>query len=333
MIVAGVAGGVRLAVAFLFSLLVLLPVHAVAQETMPLDAAERERLGGSFLELPDGWVHYQVSGEENPDTVVLVHGFSVPSFVWRGVLPYLLNAGLRVVVYDNYGRGFSDRPGPPYDLGLFDRQLDGVINGLTAEGARVGLVGYSMGGAIVTEYAARRPERVAAVALIAPAGYPVGLPLAARLTRLPLVGEWLFAVLAPRVLSSRVEQMAALPGAPRDFVERYNGQLRYPGYVEALGSTLVEYPLSDMRERYRLLGASALPVMAVWGDSDKVVPYSSSKFLAEDVPGLELNTIEGGAHAITFTRPQVVGPQLAAFFGRVRAGFSGLQTRSQTPKR
>ena len=314
MVVAGVAGVARLVAAFLFSLLVLLPAQAVADENVPLDVAERERLGGSFLELPDGWVHYQVSGEENADTVILVHGFSVPSFVWRGVLPYLLNAGLRVVAYDNYGRGFSDRPGPPYDLELFDRQLDGVINGLTAEGARVGLVGYSMGGAIVTEYAARRPGRVAAVVLIAPAGYPVGLPLAARLTRLPLVGEWLFAQFAPRVLSSRVEEMAALAGAPRDFVELYNQQLRYPGYVEALGSTLVEYPLSDMRERFLVLGASALPVMAVWGDSDKVVPYSSSKLLAEDVPGLELNTIEGGAHAITFTRPHVVGPHLASFF-------------------
>jgi len=303
-----------LVAAFLFSLLVLLPAQAVADETVPLDAAERERLGGSFLELPDGWVHYQVSGEENADTVILVHGFSVPSFVWRGVLPYLLDAGLRVVVYDNYGRGFSDRPGPPYNIELFDRQLDGVINGLTAESARVALVGYSMGGAIVTEYAARRPERVAALALIAPAGYPVGLPLAARLTRLPLVGEWLFSVFAPRVLSSRVEQMAALPGAPRDFVERYNEQLRYPGYVEALASTLVEYPLSDLRDSYRALGASGLPVMALWGDSDKVVPYSSSKLLAEDLPGLELNTIEGGAHAITFTRPHVVGPHLVSFF-------------------
>ena len=150
--------------------------------------------------------------------------------------------------------------------------------------------------------------------LIAPAGYPVGLPLAARLTRLPLVGEWLFSVFAPRVLSSRVEQMAALPGAPRDFVERYNEQLRYPGYVEALASTLVEYPLSDLRDSYRALGASGLPVMALWGDSDKVVPYSSSKLLAEDLPGLELNTIEGGAHAITFTRPHVVGPHLVSFF-------------------
>ena len=51
MVVAGVAGVARLVAAFLFSLLVLLPAQTVADETVPLDVAERERLEPASKEL------------------------------------------------------------------------------------------------------------------------------------------------------------------------------------------------------------------------------------------------------------------------------------------
>jgi hypothetical protein len=55
--------------------------------------------------------------------VVLVHGFSTSSFVWRGLLPKLTEAGLRVLTYDQYGRGFSDRPDSDFDAAFYERQL------------------------------------------------------------------------------------------------------------------------------------------------------------------------------------------------------------------
>jgi len=45
--------------------------------------------------------------------VALVHGFSVPYYVWDPTAPELARAGFRVLRYDLYGRGYSDRPTPP----------------------------------------------------------------------------------------------------------------------------------------------------------------------------------------------------------------------------
>jgi pimeloyl-ACP methyl ester carboxylesterase len=305
--------GRLLSLAFAALFVTCLPAFnpGAAAATLALDAAERERLGGTFLELEDGWVHYTVHGDDSESTVVLVHGFSTPSFVWRGVLPYLVDAGLRVVTYDNYGRGFSDRPEPPYDADLFDRQLAGVVEKLVGEDTRVSLVGYSMGGAIVGGYVARRPGRVKSLAMIAPAGYGASIPMRARVVKLPLIGHWLFEAFASRAMMSRKEEQ--FRGAPADFMEKWKEQLRYPGYFRALGYTLSDFPLWGMGDSYKELGRSGVPVMAVWGDADMIVPYATSKDLARDVPGLSLKTIANGGHSITYSQPGWVGPLLAKF--------------------
>ena len=57
-------------------------------------------------------------------TVVLVHGFSVPYYIWDSTTTALAAAGYRVVRYDEYGRGLSDRPNVDYTADLYDRQLE-----------------------------------------------------------------------------------------------------------------------------------------------------------------------------------------------------------------
>jgi len=52
------------------------------EEKTTLDDEIRAALPGQFVELSDGVVHYELAGPENGPTVVLVHGFSVPYYVW-----------------------------------------------------------------------------------------------------------------------------------------------------------------------------------------------------------------------------------------------------------
>jgi len=51
-------------------------------ETEELNQAVRETVDGSFIPLSDGITHYELSGKTNGPPVVLVHGFSVPSFIF-----------------------------------------------------------------------------------------------------------------------------------------------------------------------------------------------------------------------------------------------------------
>ena len=82
---------------------------------------------GSWVEVSRGNIYIEWfipdADKEIKGTMVLVHGFSTPSFVWKGLLKQFTSAGFRVLVYDHFGRGFSERPSVPYDKGLYVETL------------------------------------------------------------------------------------------------------------------------------------------------------------------------------------------------------------------
>ncbi len=54
-------------------------------------------------------------------------------------------------------------------------------------------------------------------------------------------------------------------------------------------------------------GADAgIPVSAIWGTADQVVPYAGAALMAEDVPRLKLTTIDGANHNMTYGRADAV---------------------------
>src|SRR6187402_1206987 len=73
-------------------------------ETKELNDATRRLTGGSFLQLPDGVTHYELGNPTRDRTVVLVHGFSVPYFIFDPTFHFLTQNGFRVLRYDLFGR-------------------------------------------------------------------------------------------------------------------------------------------------------------------------------------------------------------------------------------
>jgi len=76
-------------------------------EKLQLNAAVREKLPGSFVQLPDGVMHYELAGPADGRLVVLIAGFSAPYTVWDPTFAALTQAGFRVLRYDHFGRGYS----------------------------------------------------------------------------------------------------------------------------------------------------------------------------------------------------------------------------------
>ncbi|MBC7260381.1 MAG: alpha/beta fold hydrolase, partial [Chloroflexi bacterium] len=138
-------------------------------ETKVLDDEARKGVPGQFVRLPDGVVHYELAGPPDGQPVVLIHGFSVPYYIWDPTFPALAEAGFRTLRYDLYGRGFSDRPETEYTLDLFVRQLLNLLQALGME-RPVDVVGLSMGGPIAVSFTDRYPEHVRKLVLIDPAG-------------------------------------------------------------------------------------------------------------------------------------------------------------------
>ncbi|MGB7874199.1 MAG: hypothetical protein WBL25_07430, partial [Anaerolineales bacterium] len=79
-------------------------------KTEELNEAARAGAPGSFVQLSDGCSHYELGGPPDGQPVVLVHGFSVPYFIWDPTFSFLTECGFRALRYDLFGRGYSDRP-------------------------------------------------------------------------------------------------------------------------------------------------------------------------------------------------------------------------------
>ena len=131
-------------------LLILLAVFAafplgIEARRKPMSAAARQDASGDFVTLSQGVTHYEWLGPARGPVAVCVHGLTTPSFVWRGLARGLARMGFRVLIYDLYGRGYSDRVQGRQDRVFFLRQLNDLLADQQVNGD-ITLVGYSMGG-------------------------------------------------------------------------------------------------------------------------------------------------------------------------------------------
>lgn len=284
---------------------------------------------GAWAPLSQGNLYYRwyLPGEAatNGQTLVLIHGFSTPHFVWDGVRQFFLDAGYQVLVYDHFGRGFSERPSTDYDAQLYVQALTELLDQQNLS-QPVHLVGYSMGGAILGHFAEAYPQRVKTMSLIAPAGFMTEQPATSSWVNMPLIGEWLGHMFADKMLVSDITEteMASIddPQAiPRtEFVTKVGKQMQYAGFVESLVSTLRHFNLFNALESFNAVGKLGIPTLAIWGTDDATVPFMGSKKLLQAIPHAELIAIEDGGHNITYMQPSIIGPAIVEFIDQTVAG-------------
>ena len=213
---------------------------------------------GNLADLKNGKLYYRwfYPEKENGEILVLVHGFSTPSVVWEGVLPYLLEEGFKVLVYDHYGRGYSSRPKVKYTKDLFVDSLDELIEHQEIS-QKINLVGYSMGGPIVAGYAEKHSEKVRSASFIAPAGYmslsvPWYQKLFYRFLTMPIIRQFI-GVVAPSIFYggnatltlSTLEDEQHVPQERLN--EIYREQMKYEGFTRSLLSTIKNFNLFKIK--------------------------------------------------------------------------------------
>lgn len=282
-------------------------------ESLVLDEAARLAAPGQFLDLSDGRTHYELIGPEDGLLVVLVHGFSVPYFIWDGTFEALAEAGLRVLRYDLFGRGFSDRPFVRYDLELFVRQLGELLQ-IIAPSQSVALCGLSMGGVIVSRFAGTYPDRVKRIALIDPAGFPLGYSWAYRLAKIPGLGELGLSLLSAPNLENSIASDFFDPRLVKRFIEQYRPQMKYKGFRRAILSTLRNGILDDGMPCYRRIGEIDTPTLLVWGREDQTVPFEYHRDILSAIPQVEFVPVEAAGHLPHVEQPETANPILARFF-------------------
>lgn len=185
---------------------------------------------GQFAELSQGLTHFHLSGPKDGPLIVCVHGLTTPSFVWGPLTKELTARGFRVLVYDLYGRGFSDRPDGIQDKIFFNQQLNDLLSHLDINDA-FHLIGYSMGGAIATGFAASYPARVRRLVLLASAGMTlIETPLLKFIRDRGAAGKWLMLMAYPAQLRRGIRAEQELAIASPEISEGQKAQLEFKGF-------------------------------------------------------------------------------------------------------
>lgn len=284
-------------------------------ETKAMNESARQNADGSFIALADGVTHYQLGGPEKGEPVVLVHGFSVPYFIFDGTFEFLVNSGFRVLRYDLFGRGFSDRPHADYNIDLFVRQLVQLLDALSFP--TVNLLGLSMGGPITAAFIRQFPTQVRRHVLIDPAGTrQVQLPWFLEAVKMPVVGELALGLFGSASMVKSIASDLFDPASVEHFQAQYKIQMQYQGFKRAILSTMRSGMLGSFQETYTQVGQLQKPTLLFWGMNDTTVPFEYSADLIKVMPHAEFHAVENCGHIPHYEKPQVVHPILLDFLSR-----------------
>jgi pimeloyl-ACP methyl ester carboxylesterase len=249
----------------------------------------------------------------NGPLIVCAHGLTTPSFVWEPLTKGLTAAGFRVLVYDLYGRGFSDRPEGVQDKVFFNRQLADLLVHLGID-IPFHLIGYSMGGAVATGYAATHPARVRRLVLLASAGMTrADAPLIRFIRDRGIAGKWLMLAAYPRKLRLSIKAEQEAHDVPDRISEGQTAQLMYQGFVPAVLSSLRGILRRPLEGEHMALRHSGLPVLALWGAEDDVIPASAMGQLAAWNRDVTHEVLEDAGHGLPYTHTDAVLAHITAF--------------------
>lgn len=261
----------------------------------------RHNAPGQFATLSQGVVHYDWLGPTRGPVCVCIHGLTTSSYVWGGLTRGLALMGFRILIFDHYGRGYSDRPKAAHDDAFYLTELEDLLAHENV-GGDITLIGYSMGGAIAALFAAKHPDRVRQLILLAPAGMGlVRSRLNRFITQTPLIGDWLMLAFFPRQLRKGIKSEADTKTQVKNIGDMQQAELEWRGFVPAVLASLRGVLGRGLKAEHQIIHRAGIPVLAIWGREDTVISMSSVGVLAEWSRNAHQEVIDGATHALTYT--------------------------------
>ncbi len=257
----------------------------------------RQQAGGSYAALSQGVTHYELSGPALGHTVVLVHGSTLPMWTWDRLVKPLADAGFRVLRYDHFGRGYSDRPSGEYTIDMYRSQLHELIGflGITEP---VSLVGISFGCAVIANYASYYPETIDRMIFAAPLVNPFN-ELAKLLTKSRGGASFVKNQIKKQIEGS-IRKTLLDQGMPNEYANLFIEQATIKGFQRSLTSFLRSAAEADYRPFYRKTGESVRDIMLIWGDDDKTVRKSQVRAFTKAIPRAQVKILSGIGHMAPF---------------------------------
>jgi pimeloyl-ACP methyl ester carboxylesterase len=257
-------------------------------------------------------LYYELLGEGSP--ICLVEGIGYATWLWRSQIGPL-SANHQLLLFDNRDVGNSGLASRPYTTRELADDVAALLDLLGIE--RAHLLGVSMGGFVVQEFALAYPERARSLILVGTlfGGKEINLlPAEAQRQRIPSRS------LSPEGRLRAATALAFAPGYadthPEIFDEVVQARLPYPQSREAWlrqAGAVVGFDVSQE------LGAIAAPTLVIHGDQDRVVPVENGRLLAGRIPGAELHILEGGGHLVFIEQADRFNQLVLDFLARASA--------------
>ena len=114
---------------FLFFILIVIPAFlylTLNRENIDINEF-RLNSGYEEVKLSDGITSYKDIGDKNNKVIILVHGATFGSLAYEEYVNVFVENNYRVITYDQYGRGYSDRIHSNVSIELLEKQLKELI--------------------------------------------------------------------------------------------------------------------------------------------------------------------------------------------------------------
>lgn len=281
------------------------------------------RLARHTITLDDGHqVGVAVCGRGVP--LVVVHGFSAEGILYAQTLSRLVDLGFKVIAVDTAGHGGTlGLPTGAQSMESYALLLGRVLDHLGVPEAV--LAGHSMGGRLVTELAARQPERAIAVILL-------DAIVGESWDRIVNVSRVFPPILVGVGVTLVIDTISTVPW------------FRDPRQAAKLGRLVGPTIAGHVRKPWRMLGPMAsilrspgtrwmldelrrrkIPVFAVHGDRDFAVPLATAKAAASRSRG-DLIVVRRATHSWLLKDPETL-PAIMHHLMRGRLGTAILKTK------
>jgi pimeloyl-ACP methyl ester carboxylesterase len=260
--------------------------------------------GGRFLEVNGERIHLVERGDGPP--LLLVHGFPSNATAWSMVMDRL-EPHFSMTAVDMVGFGQSTRrPRGPLTGAAYADRLVALMDALQLE--RPNLAGLSWGGSVVQRLAARHPQRVDRLVLLASvsAGRVLSLNTAnllglAMAIRFPALG---------RLAVRRFVTRAAGGGPAIDHLVRgYIEPLQMPGTLAALRRFVRDTAATPPID----LAEIRAPTLVIVPQADRVVSPGVGAEIAATIPNARIELLAGVGLAVQFEAPEQVAELLVDF--------------------
>jgi haloalkane dehalogenase len=277
-----------------------------------------------YVEVPSGdggslRVHHLDEGPlDAGEHIVLLHGEPSWSYLYRKMVPLLVDAGFRVIAPDLVGFGRSDKPARRTDYtyarhvewmraALFD-ELD--LSGVT-------LFGQDWGGLIGLRLVAEHPERFRRVVAA-----NTGLPTGDQHFGDAFLAWQRFSQESPDLPVGRIVAGGCATPVDAAVVAAYDAPFPDASYKEGarqfplLVPTRPDDPAADANRRaWEALRRFEKPFLCAYSDSDPITAGADRLFL-DGVPGTRgqhHRTIAGGGHFLQEDRPEELSTAIIDF--------------------